>query len=114
MRRTPILIAALAVALPLATGGCSGVKETLGLTKQSPDEFKVVSRAPLSMPPDYNLRPPTPGSARPQEGTPRDQAQQAVLGIAPDAIPPIGEGESETAQSSGESEIGRASCREGV
>jgi len=34
MRRTPILIAALAVTLPLATGGCSGVKETLGLTKQ--------------------------------------------------------------------------------
>ncbi len=99
MRRTPILIAALAVALPLATGGCSNVKETLGLTKQSPDEFKVVSRAPLSMPPDYNLRPPTPGAPRPQEGTPRDQAQQAVLGIAPDAIPPIGEGESPTPRS---------------
>ncbi len=115
MRRTPILIAALAVALPLATGGCSGVKETLGLTKQSPDEFKVVSRAPLSMPPDYNLRPPTPGAPRPQEGTPRDQAQQAVLGIAPDAIPPIGEGEeSEAAQSSGESALLQSAGATGV
>ena len=115
MRRTPILIAALAVALPLATGGCSGVKETLGLTKQSPDEFRVVSRAPLSMPPDYNLRPPTPGAPRPQEGTPRDQAQQAVLGIAPDAIPPIGQGEeSEAAQSSGESALLQSAGATGV
>jgi hypothetical protein len=114
MRRTPILIAALVVALPLATGGCSGVKETLGLTKQSPDEFKVVSRAPLSMPPDYNLRPPTPGSPRPQEGTPRDQAQQAVLGIPADAIPPIGEGEAETALSSGESALLQSAGATGV
>ena len=115
MRRTPILIAALAVALPLAIGGCSGVKETLGLTKQSPDEFRVVSRAPLSMPPDYNLRPPTPGAPRPQEGTPRDQAQQAVLGIAPDASPPIGQGEeSEAAQSSGESALLQSAGATGV
>lgn len=114
MRRTPILIAALAVGLPLATGGCSNIKETLGLSKQSPDEFKVVSRAPLSMPPDYNLRPPTPGAPRPQEGTPRDQAQQAVLGIAPDAIPPIGEGEADTAQSSGESALLQSAGASGV
>ncbi len=120
MRRTSILIAALTVALPLATGGCSGVKETLGLTKQSPDEFRVVSRAPLSMPPDYNLRPPTPGSPRPQEGTPRDQAAAAVFqysgngGLPADAIPPIGEGESETAQSSGESALLQSAGGAGV
>src|SRR5262245_64921196 len=105
MRRTPIIFAALAVCLPLATGGCTSFKETLGLTKQSPDEFKVVSRAPLSMPPDYNLKPPTPGAPRPQEGTPRDQAEASVFqystngGVAPDGIPPLGEGESGTAQS---------------
>ena len=51
MRRLPILIAAL-ISLPLVIGGCSNIRETLGLSKQSPDEFKVVSRAPLSMPPD--------------------------------------------------------------
>jgi len=122
MRRTPILIAALAVGLPLATGGCSSLKETLGLTKQSPDEFKVISRAPVSMPPDYNLRPPTPGAPRPQEGTPRDQAQQAVFqysengaGTLPaDAIPPIGEGEAESAQSSGESALLQSAGASGV
>ncbi|MGH6894781.1 MAG: DUF3035 domain-containing protein [Dongiaceae bacterium] len=121
MRRTPILIAALAVGLPLAAGGCSSVKETLGLTKQSPDEFKVVSRAPLSMPPDYNLRPPTPGAPRPQEGTPRDQAASAVFGypagastLPPDQVPPIGEGEAETAQSSGESALLQSAGGTGV
>lgn len=122
MRRTSILIAALAVGLPLVTGGCSNVRETLGLSKQSPDEFKVVSRAPLSMPPDYNLRPPTPGAPRPQEGTPRDQAQQAVFqysengagGLPADAIPPIGEGEADSAQSSGESALLQSAGASGV
>lgn len=120
MRRTPILLAALVVSLPLAAGGCTSMKQTLGLTKQSPDEFKVVSRAPLSMPPDYNLRPPTPGAPRPQEGTPRDQAASAVFqyadsGAVPsDAIPPIGEGESETAQSSGESALLQSAGASGV
>jgi Protein of unknown function (DUF3035) len=120
MRRTPILIVALAAGLLLATGGCTNVRETLGLTKQSPDEFKVVSRAPLSMPPDYNLKPPTPGAPRPQEGTPRDQAAASVFqysttgGLPPDAIPPIGEGEAETAQSSGESALLQSAGASGV
>lgn len=114
-----IMLAALAVALPALAGGCSSVKEQLGLTKQSPDEFKVVSRAPLSMPPDYNLRPPTPGAPRPQEGTTRDQAANAVFQysgntLQPDQIPPIGEGESESAQSSGESALLQSAGASGV
>jgi len=115
------VLAVLAVALPALAGGCSSVKEQLGLTKQSPDEFKVVSRAPLSMPPDYNLRPPTPGAPRPQEGTTRDQAANAVFqysgngsSLQPDQIPPIGEGESETAQSSGESALLQSAGASGV
>ena len=116
-----LTLAALAVALPALAGGCSSVKEQLGLTKQSPDEFKVVSRAPLSMPPDYNLRPPTPGAPRPQEGTTRDQAANAVFQysgngstLQPDQIPPIGEGESESAQSSGESALLQSAGASGV
>jgi hypothetical protein len=119
MRRKPLLIAALAIALPALAGGCSSVKEQLGLTKQSPDEFRVVSRAPLSMPPDYNLRPPTPGAPRPQEGTTRDRAAAAVFGfpgagLQPDQIPPIGEGEAEAAQSSGESALLQSAGASGV
>ena len=44
-----------------------------------PDEFAVVTRAPLSLPPDYGLRPPRPGAARPNEASPRDDAQEGLL-----------------------------------
>lgn len=69
-----------ACVLAVGLTGCSGVREVLGYTKQSPDEFQVYARAPLSLPPDYSLRPPAPGAPRPQEGTARDQAQSAVFG----------------------------------
>ncbi len=82
------LVRPLLVALGLmALAGCSGFKDQLGLSKQSPDEFRVVARAPLSMPPDFNLVPPAPGAPRPQEGTPTDQARTAVFGTEPGAQP---------------------------
>lgn len=68
-----------ACALLLLLAGCEGVKKQLGMTKQPPDEFRVQSRAPLSLPPEFTLRPPAPGAARPQEGSVQDQARQAVF-----------------------------------
>lgn len=65
--------------LALAVSACGGFRENLGLTKQSPDEFRVVSRAPLTLPPDYQLRPPEPGAPRPQVGTTAQQAERAVF-----------------------------------
>ncbi len=65
----------------LALGACEGVKEQLGMNKQSPDEFRVVSRAPLTIPPEFSLRPPRPGAARPQEGTPTQQARRTVFRV---------------------------------
>lgn len=65
--------------LALAVSACGGFRENLGLTKQSPDEFRVVSRAPLTLPPDYNLRPPEPGAPRPQVGSAAQQAERAVF-----------------------------------
>lgn len=64
----------------LAVAACSNAKDQLGLTKKAPDEFAVVKRAPLSMPPDYALRPPAPGAPRPQEQRPAEQAKEAVFG----------------------------------
>ena len=41
-----------------ALSACGSVtKERLGLTKSAPDEFMVAPRAPLSLPPEYNLLP---------------------------------------------------------
>src|ERR1700759_5175534 len=62
-------------------GGCAtgDLTRTFGLTRDSPDEYTVTTRAPLSMPPDYNLRPPRPGAPRPQEQRERDQAAAALV-----------------------------------
>jgi len=38
--------------------GCSSVKKDLGFSRNSPDEFTVIKRAPLTLPPEYNIRPP--------------------------------------------------------
>jgi len=40
---------------------CSGsVRDTLGMRRSAPNEFKVVSHPPLSVPPEFSLRPPVP------------------------------------------------------
>jgi hypothetical protein len=75
-----LIAAGVAVGLIAGLTGCDNPKRALGLEKQAPDEFAVVTRAPLSLPPDFNLRPPRPGAARPQEGTTRDQARQVITG----------------------------------
>ncbi len=80
-----------AISLILALSACQGVREQFGLTKQSPDEFRVVSRAPLSLPPDFTLRPPEPGIARPQEGTTTQQARSAVFRLEQPKTQPLNE-----------------------
>jgi hypothetical protein len=69
----------------LAIASCSSTREQFDFSKKAPDEFMVTTRAPLEMPPDYNLRPPRPGAQRPQEETAVDEAKQAVFGVG-DAI----------------------------
>ena len=41
----------------LALGACGITKEKLGLGKNVPDETMVSTRKPLSLPPEYDLRP---------------------------------------------------------
>ncbi len=69
------------VTLAAAVTACEGIKKQLGQTKQAPDEFRVVSRAPLTLPPDFTLRPPEPGATRPQEGTTAQQARKVVFRV---------------------------------
>ena len=72
------LVAGIVLSLSLAA--CSDAKKQLGLAKDPPDEFAVVTRAPLSLPPDFKLRPPEPGAQRPQEAAASVQAREAVFG----------------------------------
>jgi hypothetical protein len=76
-----------------ACGNSEGVTRAFGLTRDAPDEFQVTTRAPLSMPPDFTLRPPQPGVTRPQEQSQRRQAEatlspQVELGDDPLGNPP--------------------------
>ncbi|MGH6959606.1 MAG: DUF3035 domain-containing protein [Dongiaceae bacterium] len=92
----------VAVGAVLSLSGCGGqVRQALGMTKHSPDEFLTVAHAPLTLPPDYNLRPPEPGAPRPQEGTASEQAQTALYANSGGAALSTGSSY-DTAQSAGE------------
>lgn len=67
-----------AMALLLAGCGGDGLSRTFGLSRTAPDEFTVTTRAPLSMPPDFSLRPPEPGAERPQEASGARSAEAAL------------------------------------
>ena len=70
----------IATLLMLAGCGRGTVQDALGVGKRSPDEFAVVSRAPLILPPDYGLRPPAPGESRPGVDTPSERARATLTG----------------------------------
>jgi hypothetical protein len=74
-----ILLSTLVAGVLLVNGCTSQQSNVFGEEKQAPDEFAVYSRAPLSMPPDFGLRPPKPGVTRPQTIKPRNDAKDALL-----------------------------------
>lgn len=73
------LAAGVVILSALSLTGCSEARRALGYDKAPPDEFTVMSHAPLAQPPDFTLRPPLPGAPRPQEGTVRDQAKSVLV-----------------------------------
>lgn len=79
MRLNRVIIATALIGA-VGLGGCQSTRKALGMTKVTPDEFRVVAKAPLVVPPDYSLRPPAPGEPRPQELQPESAARAALLG----------------------------------
>lgn len=77
-RATPAFLFALMLVGP-GLSGCGEVRNALGYDKQPPDEFAVVARAPLSVPPNFALRPPEPGAQRPQEPPKRHGARDLIV-----------------------------------
>ncbi|WP_374304020.1 DUF3035 domain-containing protein [Ferrovibrio sp.] len=73
-------VACAILTLPVALAGCDTTRDALGLNKKAPDEFAVVTKAPLVLPPEFGLRPPEPGAPRPQEVPARDRAAAALSG----------------------------------
>jgi hypothetical protein len=79
----------LAASLALAACGADTARN-IGLTRDAPDEFRVTTRAPLSMPPSLGALPtPRPGAPRPQEVS---NARQAEALLTPGAAAPAGGG----------------------
>jgi hypothetical protein len=64
----------------LALSGCAAMSRATGSAKTGPDEFRVLTKAPLVIPPEYNLTPPRPGEPRPQDLAASQAARIAMLG----------------------------------
>lgn len=61
MKTFPLLAAGAAL---LAAAACTSSGSSGPIT---PDEFRVITKPPLSTPPNYSLRPPAPGTTAPAE-----------------------------------------------
>ena len=76
-----VAVACLACSLVLGTSACSNLRDAFGLAKRAPDEFAVVTKPPLVVPPDFSLRPPLPGGAAgPTSAGAAGEAKAALLG----------------------------------
>lgn len=75
-------LALCAVSSLALLSACSpgAVKNTLGLERSAPDEFRVVPRPALTVPPQFNLRPPaSPEEISTQPSTASADAQKLIL-----------------------------------
>ena len=85
------VVAAVALVGAVGLGGCHTTSKALGMGKVTPDEFRVVTKAPLVVPPDYSLRPPAPGEPRPAELQPESAARASAYGSTLAANRSVGE-----------------------
>ena len=74
-------------ALTMVTSGCSSVDEALGKTKSAPDEFEVVVRPPLTLPPNFNLNPENDTAEAPVSSTDAVSVSTRVLTKTPAQTP---------------------------
>jgi hypothetical protein len=88
MKRTVYIGTTLAL-LGMGLGGCSDTRKALGIDKAPPDEFAVVSGAPLTMPPDFNLRPPRSPSDKPPSETAAQAGRQTVFRVSDAKTPAV-------------------------
>ena len=82
-----LMTAALAFSLP----ACTTLAKASGARKTTPNEFNILTKAPLVVPPEYNLRPPAAGESRLEDSYSSQVARDALLGDVDDAEPSRGE-----------------------
>jgi hypothetical protein len=98
---------ATAAILLLALGGCS-VKQAFAPTKRDLSEFDLKTPRPLVLPPNYDLKPPAPGTEA-NTPSPSTEARQSVYGATapaqseaqPETAAPTSQGEGALLQRAG-------------
>ena len=75
----------------VALGGCTQTTKALGITKNAPNEFNILTKAPLVVPPEYNLRPPELGTSSAENNYTQKSAREALIGDVDAAEPTRGE-----------------------
>lgn len=89
------------LATSVLLSACSTSNDDIMAGKTSPNEFKVVNRPPLQMPPDYNIRPPKPGEPDAQNLSIGDVAVEILFPGRKVLVPPISNSEAMMLQKSG-------------
>jgi len=77
--------------LGFSVSGCASTSKALGLTREAPNEFNILTKAPLIVPPEYNLRPPQVGESSVENNYSQAAARKALIGDIDDAEPTRGE-----------------------
>jgi hypothetical protein len=80
MPKTQFIRAGAVLLCAAALTGCAALRESAGLTRVSPDEFAVTTKAPLVIPPGFNLMPPAAGAAPTNEVDTSTAAASALFG----------------------------------
>ncbi len=88
--KSSLMIAAIA-GLGLNLSACARTTKALGLTKSTPNEFNILTKAPLIVPPEYNLRPPKVGESSAENNYSQKAARDALIGDVDAAEPSQGE-----------------------
>lgn len=81
-------ISSVAAIAALSLAACSSTNLA---NRNAPDEFSILTKPPLTVPPDYALRPPKPGETRAEELSTTQRTQQLLLGDPSSAPPSRGE-----------------------
>ncbi len=81
------LLFVMLVGMCALLSGCGGnAGKILGITKEAPDEFTVLKSNPLTLPPAFELQPPSASAQREATIQSREVARKAVFGRNDDAI----------------------------
>lgn len=92
----PALLAGAALLAGCTYNSSKGsLGDQLGFSVPPPDEFMVIARAPLELPPNFNLPAPQPGVPSPRMPNPDAEARASLFGSAAtsrqEATPGVGE-----------------------